>query len=72
MKDKKATIKEGWAFLSSTIKVQSAMVAIEKEQAKLGENPTEEDMSKFDEALMGKVMLVSWVSATVNPRLSCC
>lgn len=62
MKDRGATVKEGWSFLSSTLDVQSAMTAMEKQQAALGDNPSEADMAKMEEAIMGKVMLVTWVS----------
>merc|ERR1711939_1276813 len=55
MKDRGSTIKEGWSFLSSTMEVQSAMAAMEKQ----GE-VAEADMAKMEEAMVGKVMLVTW------------
>jgi len=59
MKDKSATVKEGWQFLSSTIDVQQAMTAMEKQQASGGEL-AEAEQAKLEEAVMGKIMLVSW------------
>lgn len=58
MKDKSATVKEGWQFLSSTMDVQQAMSAMEKQQN--GQDVAEEEMAKLEEAMMGKIMLVTW------------
>ncbi|KAK9895424.1 DnaJ-domain-containing protein [Cystobasidium minutum MCA 4210] len=52
MKDRGATLKEGWSFLSTTLDVQSAMSQLEKNG--------EVDEEKLGEELMGKMMLVSW------------
>lgn len=52
MKDRGATLKEGWSFLSTTMDVQSAMAQMEKNG--------EVDEEKLGEELMGKMMLVSW------------
>lgn len=54
MKDRGATIKEGWSFLSTTMDVQSAMSQLEKN------GQLDEDDPKMGEDLIGKMMLVSW------------
>lgn len=52
MKDRGATLKEGWSFLSTTMDVQSAMSQLEKNG--------EVDEEQMGEELMAKMMLVSW------------
>merc|ERR1711939_287336 len=46
MKDRGSTIKEGWSFLSSAMEEQGEVA--------------EADMAKMEEAMVGKVMLVTW------------
>ena len=58
MKDRSATVKEGWQFLSTTLDVQQAMSAMEKQQAIEGKPDNE--IGGLEEAFMGKLMLVSW------------
>ncbi|CAD6579819.1 MAG: hypothetical protein CYPHOPRED_001017 [Cyphobasidiales sp. Tagirdzhanova-0007] len=62
MKDRSATVKEGWQFLSTTLDVQQAMSAMEKQQAAAegGDAKPEKDLMALEEAFMGKLMLVSW------------
>ena len=52
MKDKGATIKDGWSLLSTTIDLQSTMTKLEKEG--------EEESQKGEEELMGWMMLISF------------
>lgn len=53
MKDKGATIKEGYSFLSTTMDLQSSMAEMEKE----GQDA---EQAQREEAFMGKMMLVTW------------
>ncbi|GAA6019647.1 hypothetical protein JCM10207_006956 [Rhodosporidiobolus poonsookiae] len=58
VKEKGATLKEGWSFLSTGLDVQRAMVEMEKRQEKgeLGE----EEMRRMEEELSGTMLLVAW------------
>ncbi|BGP17521.1 hypothetical protein JCM10213_008254 [Rhodosporidiobolus nylandii] len=58
VKEKGATLKEGWSFLSTGLDVQRAMVDMERRQEKgdLGE----EEMKKMEEELSGTLLLVAW------------
>ncbi|GAA5827531.1 hypothetical protein JCM11251_003850 [Rhodosporidiobolus azoricus] len=58
VKEKGATLKEGWSFLSTGLDVQRAMVDMEKRQERgdLGE----EEMKKLEEELSGTLLLVAW------------
>ncbi|GAA5913290.1 hypothetical protein JCM6882_000055 [Rhodosporidiobolus microsporus] len=58
VKEKGATLKEGWSFLSTGLDVQRAMVDMEKRQERgdLGED----EMRKLEEELSGTLLLVAW------------
>ncbi|GAA5974432.1 hypothetical protein JCM11641_003207 [Rhodosporidiobolus odoratus] len=58
VKEKGATLKEGWSFLSTGLDVQRAMIDMERRQEKgdLGE----EEMKKMEEELSGTLLLVAW------------
>ncbi|GAA6036720.1 hypothetical protein JCM8097_003446 [Rhodosporidiobolus ruineniae] len=58
VKEKGATLKEGWSFLSTGLDVQRAMVEMERRQEKgeLGE----EEMRRMEEELSGTLLLVAW------------
>ncbi|KPV74436.1 uncharacterized protein RHOBADRAFT_48619 [Rhodotorula graminis WP1] len=58
VKEKGATLKEGWSFLSTGLDVQRAMVDMEKRQERgdLGED----EMKKLEMELSGTLLLVAW------------
>ncbi|GAA5999836.1 uncharacterized protein JCM10292_003764 [Rhodotorula paludigena] len=58
VKEKGATLKEGWSFLSTGLDVQRAMVDMEKRQA--GGDLGEEEMKKLEMELSGTLLLVAW------------
>ena len=53
MKDRGATIKDGWSFLSTTVDLQSTMAKMEKEGA-------DAEDTEMSENFMGMMMLVSF------------
>lgn len=58
VKEKGATLKEGWSFLSTGLDVQRAMTEMEKRQER-GEMG-EEEMRRMEEELSGTLLLVAW------------
>ncbi|BGP25685.1 DnaJ-like protein [Rhodotorula toruloides] len=58
VKEKSATLKEGWSFLSTGLDVQRAMLDMEKRQEKgdLGE----EEMRRLEMEMSGTLLLVAW------------
>ncbi|BGP33232.1 DnaJ-like protein [Rhodotorula toruloides] len=58
VKEKGATLKEGWSFLSTGLDVQRAMLDMEKRQEKgdLGE----EEMRRLEMEMSGTLLLVAW------------
>ncbi|GAA6049371.1 hypothetical protein JCM3770_007312 [Rhodotorula araucariae] len=58
VKEKGATLKEGWSFLSTGLDVQRAMVDMEKRQERgdLGED----EMKRMEMELSGTLLLVAW------------
>ncbi|GAA5849141.1 hypothetical protein JCM8547_006460 [Rhodosporidiobolus lusitaniae] len=58
VKEKGATLKEGWSFLSTGLDVQRAMIDMERRQKK--GDLREEEMKKLEEELSGTLLLVAW------------
>jgi hypothetical protein len=58
VKEKGATLKEGWSFLSTGLDVQRAMLDMEKRQEKgdLGED----EMRRLEMEMSGTLLLVAW------------